>query len=359
MLIKVLKRPEPSKAYSIGIRLAAILFALLSSGLFILFLGHNPVEVYRSMVEGSLGNAHRIEQTILKCIPLIITSLGIAVAFKMKFWNIGAEGQIMMGAFAATFVALRYPEMPKPLLLILMGLAAVVVGGIWGVIPAIFKAKFGTNETILTLMFNYIAIKWVSYLQYGPWKDPKSMGFPKIAMFSDNAILPEVFGIHIGWIIALILVIIMHIFIHYTKQGYEISVTGESEGTARYAGMNVPMIIVFTMLLSGGICGLSGMIEASAVSNTLSVNVSGGVGYTAIITTWLASLSAPIISVASFLFAMMIQGGSFIQIKFEIPAAAAQMLQGMILFFILGSEFFIRYRLSFRGIKKQNEEVEG
>ena len=182
----------------------------------------------------------RIKQTIIKAIPLIIASMGIIVAFKMKFWNIGAEGQITMGALGASWVALNMGDgVPKPLMLLLMFVAAAVCGGIWAFIPAIFKAKMGTNETIFTLMMNYVAIKFVTYLQYGPWMDPAANGFPRIATFSDNAVLPSIGGVHIGWMIAIVLTAFVYFLINYTKTGYEIAVVGESLDTARYAGMNI------------------------------------------------------------------------------------------------------------------------
>jgi simple sugar transport system permease protein len=340
-----------------AIRLTALLLALLTAALFILLLQHNPLSVYSSMIKGAIGSPYRLSETIRKSIPLIITSIGISLAFKMKFWNIGAEGQIIMGAFLASFCALRFPQLPAPLLLALMMAAGMLGGGLWALIPAFFKAKFKTNETIFTLMMNYIALKWITYLQYGPWKDPGALGFPKIPNFSPNAVLPKLWGIHIGWLIALVLVVVMHIFMHYTKKGYEITVTGESENTARYAGMNVGRIIMLTMFLSGGLCGLSGMIEASAINKTLSVEITRGVGYTAIITSWMSGLSAPVMVVVCFLFAGMIQGGAYIQMAFQIPQAAAEILQGLLLFFILGSEFFIRYQISFSA--KTSAEVAG
>lgn len=320
--------------------------ALLVSGLIILiFTGKNPISVYMAMLEGSFGSRYRFNEVIIKTIPLVITSLGISAAFKMKFWNIGAEGQIFMGAFGASYFALNYSYLPRPLLLIIMALAGITAGGLFALIPAFLKAEWKTNETIITLMLNYIALKFVTYLQYGPWKDPKASGFPKIPNFEKSAVLPKLFGIHIGWVIAVLLIIVMFIFMNKSKLGYEISVIGESENTARYAGINIKRTIIAAMLLSGGLCGLAGMIEASAVSNTLSVEVTGGVGYTAIITAWLAGLSAPIIGVVSFLFALLIQGAAYIQTAYDIPSSMAQMLQGIILFFVLGSEFFVQYRL--------------
>lgn len=344
-MVRVFKKANINKKEVITIRTLAIALALLTSTLFILFLGHNPIKVYISMLDGSFGSLYRFKETIIMTIPLVITSLGILVAFKMKFWNIGGEGQIYMGAFLSSFIALKFTEMPKPLLLIFMIIAGIVGGGLWALIPALFKAKYGTNETLFTLMMNYIAIKWITYLQYGPWKDPNALGFPKIPNFPDNATLPKLFGIHIGWLIAIILVSFTYIFMHYTKKGYEISVIGESENTGRYAGMNVKKVIITAMILSGGLCGLAGMVQSSAVNNTLSVELSGGIGYTAIIVTWLAGLSAPLIPVVSFLFAILVQGGAYIQTAFQIPQSAAQILQGLILMFVLGSEFFVNYKL--------------
>ncbi len=227
-LIKITKRDDLPKNKAALIRILSVVLSIVFAGLIIAALGYNPITVFSSMLKGALGTKIRLQQTTLKAVPLIITSLGILVAFKMKFWNIGGEGQIIMGAFAATFVALHYTSLPKPVLLLAMAVAAMVMGGIWAFIPAYFKAKMGTNETIFTLMLNYIAVKFVTYLQYGPWRDPSSQGFPKVTPFGDNAILPNVGGVHIGWIIALLLVVVVHIFINHTKKGYEITVVGES-----------------------------------------------------------------------------------------------------------------------------------
>lgn len=344
-MYRVVKRTDLTAKQSVSFRLLAILGALVTTGIFILFLGFNPMDVYISMLDGSFGTMYRFREAIILAVPLIITSLGISVAFRMKFWNIGAEGQIIMGAFAASYFALYHSNLPKGVLLPAMFLAAVAAGGIWALIPAFFKAHFGTNETLFTLMMNYMAQKLITYLQYGPWKDPKAMGAGKIALFTDNAALPEVFGIHIGWIIAIVLVALMYIFINKTKRGYEIQVIGESENTARYAGMNVKKIIMSSIMLSGALCGMVGMFQVSGVNHTLSYQVANGAGFTAIITTWLAGLSAPVIVVVCFLFAVLQQGGNFLQTAFSIHASVAQLIQGMILFFVLGSEFFIQYRL--------------
>ncbi|TCT16743.1 nucleoside ABC transporter membrane protein [Natranaerovirga pectinivora] len=344
-MLNIVKKTECPKWKTSIIRFSAVLLALITASLFLVLMGFNPLDIYKGMYDGAFGTEHRIRETIIKTIPLVITSVGIALAFKMKFWNIGAEGQIIMGAFAATYFGLNYDHLPKPLLLTIMIIASMIAGGIWAFIPAYFKSKWHTNETIFTLMMNYIALGWITYLQYGPWKDPTGFGFPKIPSFTANAILPRVFGIHIGWIMALVIVIGVHLFITYTKKGYEISVIGESHNTARYAGIPVDKLMVTMLFVSGSIIGLTGMIQASAVSRTLNVNITGGVGFTAIITAWLSGLKAPSMIIVCLLFSAMLSGASFIQTAFQIPQSAAEVLQGLILFFVLGSEFFINYRI--------------
>ncbi|MGL5255686.1 MAG: ABC transporter permease [Proteocatella sp.] len=343
--LKIIKKDELEGRQAMMVRAVAIILSFVFTGIFMMIIGYNPAEVFSKMIKGALGTPMRFQETITRTIPLVITSLGILVAFKMKFWNIGGEGQIMMGALGAAFVALKFGEnMSSFVLIVSMMIASVICGGIWALIPAFFKVKFGTNETIFTLMLNYIAIKIVQALQYGPWKDPNASGFPKIPNFVEQASLPTVFGIHIGWIIALVLSAAMYVFMKYTKKGYEIEVVGESPNTAKYAGMNVNLIIMTALTISGGLCGLVGMIQASAIEKTLSATLSGGIGYTAIITTWLSGLKPQYILITSIAFAILLQGGVYIQIAMQIPSAVADMIQGIILFFVLGSEFFIKYR---------------
>ncbi len=334
------------------IRLTAVLLAVVASGIFLAIMGFNPFLVYKAMIEGAFGTTYRLRSTVETAIPLIITSIGIMIAFKMKFWNIGAEGQILMGAFVASYFALYFYYLPKSILLPLMFIGGFVGGGLFALIAGLLKVHLGTNETIITLMLNYIAIKWITYLQYGPWKDPNGHGFPQIAKFADSGRLPSIFGIHIGFIIMIIIVIVVTIVLKKTKIGYKISVVGESEKTAMYAGMNVKKIITWAVFASGGICGITGMIEASAINGTLSVGLSQGYGFTAIITAWLSGLKTSIIVPVAVLFSGMIKGSSFIQSAFLIPQSVADIIQALILFFVIGSEFFIRYRLV-----RKNKEV--
>ena len=355
--MKIIKKSEITKTYNFKIRTLAILLSLVVLGIFLLVIKLNPIDIYAALIKGSFGSEYSIKQTLIRAIPLIITSLGISIAFKMQFWNIGGEGQILMGAFAATFFALKFPEMDTIPLLLIMFCAGIIGGGLWALIAAVLKAKCNTNETIVTLMLNYIAIKFITYLQYGPWKDKKAMGFPKIPNFSKNATLPQFFGVHLGWVIAIILVVIVYIFMKYTKKGYEIAVLGESEKTALYAGIKIKKTMYIAIFLSGALCGIAGVIQASAVSRTLTAQVAGGAGFTAIIITWLSALSAPIIVIVSILFAALLEGASFIQTAFGIPEAAAELIQAIILFFVLGSEFFTKYRINFNNGEKLNKGI--
>jgi simple sugar transport system permease protein len=226
-----------------------------------------------------------------------------------------------------------------------MALAAMIAGALWGLIPAWFHSRFGTNETLFTLMLNYIAMYVIQYLREGPWKNPRDMGYPKIAMFPVEAQLPKVFGIHAGWIIALALIVLVALYIRYTKQGFELSVVGANPNTARYAGMPVRRVILRTAAISAALCGLAGMLKASGADRTLTDGVAGGIGFTAITVSWLANLSPIGIAIVSFLFAMLEKGAGFVQSTYKISASAAGVLQGVILFFVLGCEFFTRYRL--------------
>lgn len=354
-MITMTKRKNMPTGRAVAIRGIGILSALVTVGILFLIMGYNPFQIYATMLQGSVGSGYNLRETIIRAIPLVITSLGISLAFRMKFWNIGAEGQIIMGAFAASFFALFTPNLPRIVLLPLMALAGMLAGGLWAFLTAVMKVRFGVNETIITLMMNYVALQWITWLQYGPWRDPKALNFPKIANFGDNAILPKVLGIHAGWIIALLLTAFLFYFLRHTAFGYEISVVGESLNTARYAGISVPRVMLVTVFFSGAICGLTGMIQASAVSQTLMRDIAGGVGFTSIITAYLAALSAPVILIVSFFFAMLVQGGDYIQTAFNISASVAKILQAVILFFVLGSEFFVHYRVSH--VRKSTMEV--
>lgn len=355
--VRIAKRDDISKGKAFLIRVAAVFAALLVGAVIILILNHNPVEVYTDMVLGSLKSKTSRIETIKIMIPLLGCAVAITPAFKMKFWNIGAEGQLLAGAIAATYFALfHHATMSRPVLLSVMFIAGTLAGGLAGLIPALFKAKWGTNETLFTLMLNYIILGIERYLQNGPWKDPKGTGFPIIAMFDRSARLPKVFGVHIGWIIVLLLVAAMFVYLKYSKHGYEISVVGESERTARYAGMNVSKIIIRTMFVSGAIAGIIGYLTVCGADYTLNEGTAGGVGFTAIAVAWLAKLNPFTMIGFAFFLSVLSKGSNTIQTNFKIPASASGVLTGIILFAMLACEFFISYRVIFRGHKEKEED---
>ena len=352
--VRLAKRTDidPKKAWLI--RVASIVVALILGCIPMLFTGTNPIEAYSVIVQGSLLRPVYFRQTVKIAIPLLGCALAIAPCFKMRFWNIGAEGQITMGAMCATYFALYWVDkVPSAVLLIIMFLASLAGGGLWALIPAFFKAKWNTNETLFTLMMNYIAIGIVAWLQGGPWEGRK--GSQIIPMFGDAARLPDLFRVHIGWIFVLVLVVLMHIYMNKTKQGYEIAVIGDSQNTARYAGMNVGAIIMRTMFISGAISGFVGFMTVSGANYTLYSGVADNVGFTAITVAWLSQLNAFAMIFISMLLAVISKGANTLQTRLQVPASISDIITGILLFAMLSCEFFINYRLIFR---KKGEEVE-
>ena len=356
-LIRLAKRGvmEPWKAWCI--RVGSILVALLLGGLVMSIAlpeGSNIFSAYGTIIEGALGKKTAIRQTIKLAVPLLGTALAIAPCFKMRFWNIGAEGQITAGAMAASYFALYcYDKMSSPVLLIVMGVSAALLGGIWAFIPGFFKAKWNTNETLFTLMMNYIMIGIVRWLKGGPWEGrPGSQIIPQ---FDRAATLPKVLGVHCGWIIVLILVVFMHVYMNHTKHGYEIAVIGDSINTARYAGMNVGHVMMRTMFLSGAISGLVGFIVASGANTTLYDGVAAGVGFTSITVAWLSQLNAFAMIAISMMLAVISKGAETLQTRLAVPASISDIITGILLFCMLGCEFFINYRLIFRSSNTEKE----
>jgi simple sugar transport system permease protein len=341
------KRDTVSKKMILAVPLLSIVIGLAFAGVFIGLTGKDPLQVYQLMFAGAFGSVYGLSETVVKAVPLIFASLAVSLAFRMQLWNIGAEGQLYMGAFGATWVALTYPDWPGWLLLSAMFLAGFFMGGLWGLLPAIPRAYFKVNETITTLLLNYIAILWVDYLVYGPWKDPKGLGFPITAPFSESAILPA-FGvtrIHLGIVLALLAVVVVYVVLRYTRWGFEIRVSGESAAAAQYAGMNYVRNILLVMFVSGGLAGLAGMTEVSGITQRLQHGISPGYGFSAIIIAWLARLHPFAIVLVSFVFGGLLVGGFSIQTS-GFPAATVAMLQGAILFFVVGGEIFMQYRLT-------------
>ena len=357
-LIRLAKREGMDKRTVWAIRVGSILLALLLGAVVIAISGVNPFKAYGTIITGALGKKTAIRQTVKIAVPLLGCALAIAPCFKMRFWNIGAEGQITAGAIAASYFALYWVgKVPSAVLLLIMGAAGAVAGGIWALIPAFFKARWNTNETLFTLMMNYIIIGVVRWLQGGPWeKIPR--GSQQIEQFASNACLPRVAGVYCGWIVVLALTVFMFLYMKYTKHGYEIAVIGESENTARYAGMNVGWVIMRTMFLSGAIVGVVGFLLVSGANNTLYSGVAAGAGFTAITVAWLAQLNPFAMVGISALLAVLQKGADTLNTQMGIPASLSDVITGVLLFFMLGCEFFINYKLVFRGAEERHKRKE-
>lgn len=331
----------PEWVEAVGVRTAAIGGALVFCALFLVLTGRDPWVAYRELAAGAFGSRFAVEQTPLKAIPLMLTGLGVSLAFAMGLWNIGAEGQLVMGATAASWLALTQPGLPAWLLLPGMVALGLLGGAAWALIPAIPRAYVGMNEIISTLLLNYVALLAVDYLVFGPWADPTAFSFPYSRAFPEPARLPLLFGgVHAGLLLALLATAAASLILR-TRWGYEIQVIGTSPPAARYAGMHVPRNILAVMAVSGALSGLAGMAEVSGVIHRIQQGISPGYGYTAIIVAWLAKLEPWTVAVVAVLFAGLLNGGFAVQTA-GVPAALAYMIQATILFFVLASEYLLR-----------------
>ena len=334
------------------IRGCAILLALVVCALVtMLMTGENPFSIYATIFKGAFGTARKTWVTFQNLAVLLGISLAVTPAFKMRFWNIGAEGQVLIGclATAACMICLG-DKIPNALLILISLLAALVAGGIWGLLPAFFKAKWNTNETLFTLMMNYIATQLSAFFII-VWEVPKGAG--KIGIINQNSEagwLPVIGGQKYLLIILVvaILTVLMYIYLNYRKHGYEIAVVGESQRTASYAGIKVERVIIRTMLLSGAVCGLMGFLLTAGTDHTLTTTIVGGRGFTAVMVSWMAKFNPIVMIFTSLLLVVLGRGASEISSTFSLNQSFSDILTGIILFFIIGSEFFITYQVSLR-----------
>lgn len=356
--IRVVKKAELVKRETLILRLEAIVLALVAGGFFILLIGQNPFVIYQTIVTGALRSEMAIQATVKIMIPLLIASLGVTLAFKMKFWNIGAEGQILMGGMAtAALMIYAGDAMPNWLLLILIFIASAAAGLIWGLIPAVFKAYFNTNETLFTLMLNYVAMQLVTFAIVF-WENPSGSNTVGIINAAgQKGWFPSIFGNMYGLnvIVVLIITLGMYVYMKYSKQGYEIAVVGESQNTARYAGINVKKVIIRTMMLSGAICGIAGCLIVSGASHTISTSTAGGRGFTAIIVAWMSKFNPFAMILVSAFLVFMQQGSIQIASQFGLNENASDIITGILLFFLIGCEFFINYKLEWKKNHKEGK----
>ena len=333
--------------------------ALIICAFVIVFLtGYNPIEVYGAMIAGTFGSARKVWNTLQKLAMLLCISLAVTPAFKMKFWNIGAEGQTLIGALAAAACMIYFGNtLPPAVFFPVTILASVLMGVLWGVIPAFFKAKFNTNETLFTLMMNYVAMQLVSFCIVF-WENPKdSNTVGVINSATQGGWLPSIFGQKylLNIIVVAVITVIMYIYLKYSKHGYEISVVGESENTAKYIGINVKKVIIRTMALSGALCGIAGFLLVSGTDHSITTNTVSGMGFTAIMVSWLAKFNPIVMTLTSFLIVFLERGAGEIAMSFQLNESISDILTGIILFFIIGSEFFVNYKIRLRGKHVEEE----
>lgn len=358
-LIHITKRTDIKQSRAILIRAVAILLGLLLSGIVIMLLtGLNPLDAYKTMLEGSVGSNRKIWATIQNTAILLIIALAITPAFKMRFWNLGAEGQVLIGGLATASCMIYLGDvLPAPILIPVMFLAALAAGLVWAGITAFFRAKWETNETLFTLMMNYVAMQLVSFFVV-LWESPKNSG--KIGLInpdSEAGWLPTLFDQKylLNVLIVVVVLVFIYFYLKYSKHGYEIAVVGESPKTAHYVGINVPKVIMRTVALSGALCGIAGFLLVAGTDHTISMATAGGQGFIAVMVSWLAKFDPLWMILPSFLLVFLQRGAREIAMTFRLNDSIADIITGIVILFIIGSEFFIHYEIHFR--KKKGDEA--
>ena len=359
-LVHIVKRGALPRWRAWGIRLIAIVAALIVCAIVTMTVtGEDPIAVYATMIDGAFGSERKVWNLAQSTAMLLGVSLAVTPAFRMRFWNIGGEGQVLAGCLAAAACMICLADkLPNGLLIAVTAVASIAAGAIWAGIPAFFKAKWNTNETLFTLMMNYVATQLVAFFVI-VWEVPKGAG--KIGIINQTSQigwLPTIGGNKylLNIIVILVLTVGLYIYLNYSKHGYELTVVGESERTARYVGIKVDRVIIRTMLLSGAICGVVGFLLVSGTDHTVTTTIAGGRGFTAVMISWLAKFNPVFMILASLLLAFLEKGAGAISTSFGLNHSFADILTGIILFLIIGCEFFISYKLSFRKTAKKEAE---
>lgn len=356
--IHISKRGDASGKRIFLIKIISIIIALLVCAVVTTLATHeNPLAVFASMINGSFGSKRKLWIFLQNTSILLCISLAVTPAFRMRCWNLGAEGQVLAGGLAAAACMICFAEsLPAWLLIVVMFITSTLSGALWAAIPAFFKAKWNTNETLFTLMMNYVATQLVAFF-VKVWENPK--GSNQVGVINQKTMagwLPQIGNKYMLTIlVAVALTIFIFVYLRYTKHGYEVSVVGESERTARYIGIHVDSVIMRTMILSGAICGITGLLLVSGINHTISTSIAGGQGFTAVMVSWMSKFNPIVMIASSALLIFMDAGAGDIATTFGLNASFGNILTGIIIFFIIGSEFFVNYRISFR---KSHKEVE-
>ncbi len=344
---------EPPAWFPAVVSLGAILLALVLGGILISAAGGDPIRSYVHIAKASFGDVGVLSDTLVKATPILLASLACSVAFRMKLWNIGAEGQFIMGAYGASAIVLAPvlpPETSPWIFIPVMMAAGLAAGAVWGLIPGFLKAKFNVNEIISTLMLNYIAVAWINFWIFAVWTEG---GFQMTPKFTENAWLPRLLDYasavpffrglttHLGLVIGIVMAGLLWLIVYRSRWGYEIRLIGDNPRAAQYAGINIARNTILVMMLSGALAGLGGMSEVTGVVHRLQTSpIAAGYGFTGIIVAWLAKLNPLVIILVSVLFGALILAGREIQ-----PSGVPKMIQGIILVCLIASDFLLRYRI--------------
>lgn len=347
MRLRFEPRHQTTKLFELCVMLISIGMAFLIFSLFMFLTGKDPLNAYRTMFLWAFARKVGIEGTLTKFVPLAVIGLGLVLAFKMKLWNIGGEGQFYLGAMASAFIVLFWLPNASPWVLISLSmLGGIIAGGLWASIPGVLRAYVGADEIVVTLMLNYIAVLWTDYLVYGAWKDPAGFGFPMTPLFPESARLPSIWGkVNVGIVFPFILAFLLKVILERTKWGYEIRVIGDNPDVARYVGMNIKRNVILTLILSGGIAGLAGALYIMGVQYRLHHAFSPGYGYTAIIVAWLSRLNPIAVILVSLFLAGIFVGCEVLQVVMKLPISVIYIFQGILLFCVLIGEVLIRYKV--------------
>lgn len=350
----IIKNERPLKEVVV-IKIISIILALVVSSVFVIAVtGLNPLDVMRATIKGTFGSSRRLLNVLRDTAFLFLIAIGLTPAFKMNFMNNGGEGQVLVGGLASAAIMINFGEkLPNIVVILLMLVAAIVAGIVWGFLPAILKVKFNTNETLLTLMMNYVAIQIVEFC-VDLWDKKQSHVVGIINQKTNAGWLPPLLGnqYFLIYIIVLVIAVFMYIYLRNSKQGYEIAVVGESKRTAKYAGINVDKTILRTVMISGGICAIAGFLNVAGISHTISANTAGGKGFTAIIVAWLGKFNVIVMGLISFMLQFLSKGATQIASDFNLNDYIADIIIAIILFFIIGADFFANYKI----VSKNKEE---
>ena len=351
------KRKTLSRKAIVLVPLASFMISLLLTAILLAVFNTNPFATFSAMFKGAFGSWPNFTETLVKATPLMLTGLGVLIAFRLKFWNIGAEGQLTFGGIAATWVVLFWsPGLPNWSVLPFAIIAGMLAGALWAGIPALLKVKLKVDEVLTTLMLNYVAILFAEHLYYGPWRDPKGFGFPGTPPFPDFAWLPRIAGrAHLGLIFALVLAVVIWFILNRTRWGFELEIIGNNPSAAQTQGINIARQVLIALLLAGALSGLAGVCEVTGISRRLQQGLSIGYGYTAIIVAWLAQLNPFAAILVSVLIAALLVGGDQVQMMMGLPAAMGLVIQGMLLFPMLAGSLFTEYRLRFIRTKRKSD----